>query len=241
VGREELAPAGTREPDDVLEVGRRGSDRPRNGWRERPSRTRDGAEEQEPRSDLEPPRRDVVMRDAVSERVEEQPDGECTSAAPRERPGCRSGPDVHRDDHGARLHGRNGAAAAVVVAGVDEAVRRALERDRTIDITTIGRKSGREHRIETWFYRVDGRLYLSGSPGRRDWLANLRAHPEFTFHLKQSVRADLPARAHPIDDPAERRRVMLLIRDELGRTSGLDDWIARSPLVEVELLPYLAR
>jgi hypothetical protein len=119
---------------------------------------------------------------------------------------------------------------------MDDDLRRALERDRTIDITTTGRRTGRERRLETWFWNVDGRIYLSGSPGRRDWLANLRAHPDFTFHLKQSLHADLRARAHPIDDQDERRRVMSLILQGLGRTSGLEQWVARSPLVEVEFL-----
>ena len=117
---------------------------------------------------------------------------------------------------------------------MDDAARQALERDRTIDITTTGRRSGRARRLETWFFNVDGRIYLTGSPGRRDWLANLRANPELTFHLKQSVRADLPARARVIDEPGERRRVMSRIVASLGGGRRLDDWVARSPLVEVE-------
>ncbi|MBV9577101.1 MAG: nitroreductase family deazaflavin-dependent oxidoreductase, partial [Chloroflexi bacterium] len=65
--------------------------------------------------------------------------------------------------------------------------------DRTIDITTIGRRSGQPRRIEIVFYRVGDDIYLSGIPGpkTRDWLANLAAHPDFTFHLKQAVVADL--------------------------------------------------
>jgi hypothetical protein len=39
-------------------------------------------------------------------------------------------------------------------------------------------------------------------------LANLAAHPQFTFHLKNSVVADLSATATVITDPAERRRVL---------------------------------
>ena len=81
----------------------------------------------------------------------------------------------------------------------------------------------------------DGRTFLSGSPGRRAWYANLLAHPEFTFHLKGSARADLPAFARPITDQAEREGVIRGIRQELGRGTGdLDEWVASSPLVEVE-------
>ncbi|MGQ0607292.1 MAG: nitroreductase family deazaflavin-dependent oxidoreductase, partial [Chloroflexota bacterium] len=49
----------------------------------------------------------------------------------------------------------------------------------------------------------------SGHPGRpRSWLANLAANPRFTFHLKRSVRADLPATARVITDREERERLL---------------------------------
>ena len=118
---------------------------------------------------------------------------------------------------------------------MDDRIRRALASDRTIDITTIGRNSGEPRRIEIWFYRYDGRVFLSGSPGTRDWYANLLADPEFTFHLKGSVQADLAARARPITDEAERREVIAGILDDLGRGyGGVDEWVAGSPLAEVE-------
>jgi deazaflavin-dependent oxidoreductase (nitroreductase family) len=117
---------------------------------------------------------------------------------------------------------------------MDAEARAALARDRTIDITTTGRRSGLPRRIETWFYNVDGRIYLSGSPGRRDWYANLQADPRLVFHLKESVRADLPARARPITDAEERRRVVTGIFALLGRLGDPDEWEARSPIAEVE-------
>ena len=118
-------------------------------------------------------------------------------------------------------------------------VGEALARERRIDITTIGRQSGRPRRIEMWFHNLDGRIYLTGSPGPRDWYANLVARPDFTFHLKESVAADLPARARPITDAAEQRAVLARILERLsragepGRSRDLDTWVARSPLVEV--------
>ena len=118
---------------------------------------------------------------------------------------------------------------------LDERIQRALENDRTVDITTTGRNSGQPRRIEIWRYRHDGRTFLSGSPGTRDWHANLLADPEFTFHLKGSAQADLPAVARPIRDEAERREVVRGILEDLGRGTGsLDEWVAASPLVEVE-------
>ena len=117
-----------------------------------------------------------------------------------------------------------------------EQVKQALRRDRTIDITTRGRKTGQPRRTEIWFHNVDGQLYITGTPGRRDWYANLLAHPDFTFHLKQSVRADLPARATPILDQARRRAIIAAIHQKLGGYRDLEMWVEGSPLVAVDLL-----
>ncbi len=116
---------------------------------------------------------------------------------------------------------------------MDEQVRRALTRDRTIDITTIGRASGQPRRIEMAFQNLDGTIYITGTPGKRDWYANVLAHPEFTFHVKQSAAADLPARATPITDPDMRRTILTLILDKIGRSGDLEAWLAGSPLVSV--------
>ena len=116
-------------------------------------------------------------------------------------------------------------------------VQAALESDRVIDITTIGRSSGEPRRIEIWFHQLDGRTYITGSPGTRSWYANLRAQPEFTFHLKQSVLVDLPARARPITGDAERREVITALHARLDVGGTLEEWLAGSPLVEVELEP----
>jgi hypothetical protein len=116
--------------------------------------------------------------------------------------------------------------------------RSAGARERTVDITTIGRRSRTPRRIETWFYRVDGTVYLTGMPGRRDWAANLEAEPTFTFHLKNGVKADLPARATQVVDEAERRRVIADLLDDLSSISDtsrdLEAWVAGSPLFAVE-------
>jgi hypothetical protein len=119
---------------------------------------------------------------------------------------------------------------------MSEQVQRALADDRTVDITTIGRRSGQPRRIEIWFHNLDGRIYISGRPGLRGWYANVVAHPDFEFHLKESAQADIPARAHPITDPAERRRVLSGVLARIGREGALEDWVDHSPLIEVELL-----
>ena len=113
---------------------------------------------------------------------------------------------------------------------MDATTLAALGRDQVIDITTTGRKSGEQRRIEIWFHRVDGRYYIAGTPGPRGWYANLETHPSFTFHLKRSATADLAAHARPIIDPEERRTVLTPI---VGTKYDLEEWVAGSPLVEV--------
>jgi deazaflavin-dependent oxidoreductase (nitroreductase family) len=123
---------------------------------------------------------------------------------------------------------------------MDDRIQRALSRGHTIDITTTGRRSGKPRRVELVFHNFGGRIFISGMPGfPRAWLANLHAHPEFTFHLKGAVSADLPARARVITDPAERREVLSQVA-RAWRRDDVDVMIDSSPLVEVEILDQAA-
>src|SRR4051795_5240500 len=114
----------------------------------------------------------------------------------------------------------------------DEA-RRTLDRHLTVEITTIGRRTGRPRRIETWRYRAGGRYWLTGSPGPRDWYANLLAHPEFTLHLGS---LDLQVRGRVVTDQQERARVFGEIVPGLDLAGSLAGWIEGSPLVEIEMM-----
>jgi deazaflavin-dependent oxidoreductase (nitroreductase family) len=118
---------------------------------------------------------------------------------------------------------------------MDAEIEQALTTDSLIDMTTLGRKSGNPHKVEIAFHNFDGVLYISGMPGKRDWYANLVVNPEFTFHLKQSTQADLPARAIPITDETERRRVLTRVVQKWNRQDQLEAFVQSSPLVEVQL------
>jgi hypothetical protein len=120
-------------------------------------------------------------------------------------------------------------------------------RDRTIDITTIGARTGRPRRIEVWFYRVDGQIYLSTSPARRSWYANILKNPSFTFSLKNNAaRVDLPAIGTPVRDPRQREAVFRSIIADLNQpwnpagipqpVEPLEAWMAGSPLVRVDFV-----
>jgi deazaflavin-dependent oxidoreductase (nitroreductase family) len=113
-------------------------------------------------------------------------------------------------------------------------VRDELADDPTVDITTLGRRTGEPRRIEIWMLDVDGRFFITGTPGPRGWLANLRADPHLTVHLKRRAHTDLAATARPVGDDATRRRVLQHLTATWYRTQQpLDELVASAPMVEV--------
>jgi hypothetical protein len=64
---------------------------------------------------------------------------------------------------------------------------------------------------------------------------------KYRVHLKRGVTADLPATARPVDEPTRRRVITAVpglqnrpeIAARLSRRQDFDDWLARSPLVEI--------
>jgi deazaflavin-dependent oxidoreductase (nitroreductase family) len=118
---------------------------------------------------------------------------------------------------------------------MDAAIERALTTDGLIDITTVGKKTGTPSKKEIAFHNFDGVLYITGTPGKRDWYANLVANPQFTFHLKQSAQADIPAKAIPITDEATRRQVLTKVVEKWGKQAELEAFVQSSPLVKVQL------
>jgi len=113
-------------------------------------------------------------------------------------------------------------------------VRLELADDLTVDVTTTGRQTGLPQRIEIWMLDVDGRFFITGTPGRRDWFANLNAEPRLIVHLKRHGHVDLSARATQVNDAATRRTVMEHRNASWYRTQNLLDVLLDSaPMVEV--------
>lgn len=120
---------------------------------------------------------------------------------------------------------------------VDAALRHALDHDLTIDLTTTGRRSGRPRRIEIWLLAIEGRYFITGTPGRRDWLDNIRADGSVVVHLKQGHPADLAARATEVLDADLRRRVLTHPAAAWYRERApLDALLATSPMIELNLV-----
>jgi deazaflavin-dependent oxidoreductase (nitroreductase family) len=109
-------------------------------------------------------------------------------------------------------------------------VREILTREQTVEITTTGRRSGRPRRIETWRYLAAGRFWLTGSPGTRDWYANLLANPRFTLHVGG---LDIECEARTVGSAEERARVLGEIVPALSWAGSLQSWLEGSPLAEI--------
>lgn len=103
---------------------------------------------------------------------------------------------------------------------------------RTVGLTTWGRRSGRPRRIEIWWFHVDGRFVITGTPGPRDWYANVLANSAVIVH---AGARDLPGVARPVEDRGQRRRVFADRQTWWYLTqASLDELIEGSPMVEVD-------
>lgn len=107
-----------------------------------------------------------------------------------------------------------------------------LRAAETVDITTVGRHSGRPRRIEIWMYEVEDRFVITGTPGPRDWYANLVASPQLTIHLPDGT--NVAAMASPVTDLEFRRAVFTADKTWWYRSqTSVADLVANSPMVEL--------
>jgi deazaflavin-dependent oxidoreductase (nitroreductase family) len=125
---------------------------------------------------------------------------------------------------------------------IDASTRTAMDKGGVIDIATIGAKSGSAHRIEIVFHHFDGHYYITGKPGfKRDWLANLKANPEFTLHLITGPGTNISARAAEVTDRDERATVLYrILTESWGNEPAkadhiLPQWVEGAPLVSFTL------
>lgn len=116
---------------------------------------------------------------------------------------------------------------------MDDAVRTALHRSQVIDLSTTGRRTGRQRRIEIFLHDKDGRLFITGMPRAdrtRDWIHNITTDPRVVVHLKHRVVADLPATARVVTDPEERRPLIDAAAQRWRRTD-VENMMEHSPLI----------
>ena len=105
----------------------------------------------------------------------------------------------------------------------------------TVEITTIGRKSGKPHTKPIWFVYDQGHFYLqSGKEGKTDWYQNLQKNPQITLKIDTLT---LNGTAKFITDPKETERIHGLFRSKYltARMAGMvGSSIGHGEAVEVE-------
>jgi deazaflavin-dependent oxidoreductase (nitroreductase family) len=90
-------------------------------------------------------------------------------------------------------------------------------------LTTVGRASGKPHRIEIWFAAESGRVYLlSGGRDRSDWVRNLMANPVVTLKIRGEERTGV---AHILEaDTASDQRARALLVQKYQKKDELLEW-----------------
>jgi deazaflavin-dependent oxidoreductase (nitroreductase family) len=96
----------------------------------------------------------------------------------------------------------------------DTAFGKALENTREVEITTTGRKTGRQISLPVWFVLRGGQLYLLPVRGSKsDWYRNLRKTASIRLAAGQ---AEHTAQATPVTDPAQVETVVEAFRGKYG-------------------------
>ena len=85
--------------------------------------------------------------------------------------------------------------------------------------------------MEIWWFRVKGRFIITGTPGPRDWYANVLSNPTIVVHVDGH---DLEATAVPISEPGFRRIVFTQPETSwYSSMAHLEELIETSPMIEV--------
>ncbi len=116
-------------------------------------------------------------------------------------------------------------------------VHQAAAREREVQLTTHGRKTGQPHRVTIWIGTDGGHLYIrSGQGFRRDWPQNLVARGEGVLHLgKLTVKV----KPRHVTDPDKARAVSALYKRKYGpfvRSSKPGQPLTDGELATFELL-----
>jgi len=117
-------------------------------------------------------------------------------------------------------------------------VLQAGAREREVQLTTLGRKTGKPRRVTIWIGTDGKRLYIrSGEGMRRHWPQNLLAKGEGAVQLG---KAEIKVKPRLVTDPAEARAVSELYRSKYGpfvRASKPDQPLTLGEQTTFELLP----
>jgi len=122
--------------------------------------------------------------------------------------------------------------------GFDEAVVAQAARQREVELTTYGRKTGKEHRKIIWASTDGRRIFIRSGQGlKRDWPRNLLAGGTGILHLEGH---DVNVRGRLIEDPAEAREVSRHHRAKYGdfvKPSSGEEPLTLGEQASFELVP----
>jgi deazaflavin-dependent oxidoreductase (nitroreductase family) len=108
--------------------------------------------------------------------------------------------------------------------------------ESNVEITTIGRKSGKPHTKPIWFVYDQGHLYLqAGREGKTDWYQNIKKNPQLTLKI---AALTFTGKAQFIDEEKETERIHSLFKQKYlaARVAGaVGSSIGHGRTVEVEL------
>jgi len=115
----------------------------------------------------------------------------------------------------------------------NEALTRAFDAADELEITVVGRRSGRQISLPVWFVRDDDRLLLIPVHGSATaWYKNVRHDP--TIRVAASG-ARLTTRSRPIDDPDEVRDAVDRFRAKYGSDTFDEYYPQHDVAIEVPL------
>ncbi|MDJ0952580.1 MAG: nitroreductase family deazaflavin-dependent oxidoreductase [Acidimicrobiia bacterium] len=105
-------------------------------------------------------------------------------------------------------------------------------------VTTIGRVTGKPHRIEIWFAHREGTLYLlSGGRDRSDWVRNIVADGSVSVEMNGARFVGFGRVLSP--DTAEDRlaRRLVFAKYQPGYAGSLERWRESALPVAIDLEP----
>lgn len=123
----------------------------------------------------------------------------------------------------------------------DPDVLEAAAREREVQLTTVGRKTGKPHRVTIWIVTDGPRLYIRSGEGlRRQWPQNLLARGEGVLKFRKT---SVKVRPRLVADPVEARAVSALYRRKYGpfvRASKPNQPLTPGEQTTFELVPLVA-
>lgn len=124
------------------------------------------------------------------------------------------------------------------MATFDPAIINGVTREREVELTTYGRKSGNESRRILWAYTDGERVFIrSGGGLGRDWPQNVLANGRGILHV---AGKDVPVTARHVTNLEDARRAGELARAKYGDTVQVTSGVEEPTLGELatfELLP----